>query len=222
MKKSVILSNKKWITENYAQRDDLLQIGESEFFYDFLAGIDPEYIFLPHYSSKVPDSIYKNFKTVGFHMTDLPFGRGGNPLQNLIVRGFQETQISAFQVEGEMDSGGVYMKCPLSLDGTAEDILYRCSEIICTQMIPFIMENHPTPVPQKGPIVCFSRRRIEDNNIGLLHKLSNVYNYIRMLDCPGYPHAFIEADRLKVEFTEAEILDGAVYARAKITKVGNG
>ena len=30
--------------------------------------------------------IHENYKCIIFHMTDLPFGRGGSPLQNLISR----------------------------------------------------------------------------------------------------------------------------------------
>ena len=48
-------------------------------------------------------------------MTDVPFGRGGSPLQNLISRGIYETKISAFRCVAEMDAGPVYPKRPFSL-----------------------------------------------------------------------------------------------------------
>jgi len=38
-------------------------------------------------------------------MTDLSYGRGGSPLQNLIVRGYKDTMISALWIEKELDSG---------------------------------------------------------------------------------------------------------------------
>ena len=38
-------------------------------------------------------------------MTDLPFGRGGTPLQNLIVKGFDKTKISALKVTKGIDAG---------------------------------------------------------------------------------------------------------------------
>jgi len=43
-------------------------------------------------------------------MTDLPFGRGGSPLQNLIVRGFTHTKLSALRVEKGLDTGDIYLK----------------------------------------------------------------------------------------------------------------
>ena len=35
-------------------------------------------------------------------MTDLPYGRGGSPLQNLIIRGFESTKISAIEFKMEL------------------------------------------------------------------------------------------------------------------------
>ena len=62
-------------------------------------------------------------------MTDLPFGRGGSPLQNLVERGIYETKVSAIRCCKELDGGDVYMKKPLSLWGTAEEIYLRAAEL---------------------------------------------------------------------------------------------
>lgn len=43
-------------------------------------------------------------------MTDLPYGRGGSPLQNLIVRNHYKTKISEIRVKKEIDSGPIYLK----------------------------------------------------------------------------------------------------------------
>ncbi len=53
--------------------------------YDEMKRIGPKYIFFPHWSWVIPKDIYTNFERVIFHMTDVPFGRGGSPLQNLIL-----------------------------------------------------------------------------------------------------------------------------------------
>ena len=47
-------------------------------------------------------------------MTDLPYGRGGSPLQNLIVRGHKHTMISAIKCVKELDAGPIYLKKPLT------------------------------------------------------------------------------------------------------------
>jgi methionyl-tRNA formyltransferase len=43
-------------------------------------------------------------------MTDLPFGRGGSPLQNLISRKIYNTKLSAIRVVKELDAGPVFLK----------------------------------------------------------------------------------------------------------------
>ncbi len=58
--------------------------------YEKVNDFKPEYIFFPHWSWIIPSEIYENFKCIVFHMTDLPYGRGGSPLQNLISRGFEK------------------------------------------------------------------------------------------------------------------------------------
>ncbi|MDZ7775688.1 MAG: hypothetical protein U5L09_08890 [Bacteroidales bacterium] len=64
---------------------------------ELLKKITPEYVFFPHWSYIIPESIFNNYECIVFHMTDLPFGRGGSPLQNLISRGYKETKISALK-----------------------------------------------------------------------------------------------------------------------------
>jgi methionyl-tRNA formyltransferase len=54
---------------------------------EMLAALDPRYVFFPHWSHRIDSAIFERFECVIFHMTDLPFGRGGSPLQNLIARG---------------------------------------------------------------------------------------------------------------------------------------
>jgi len=53
--------------------------------------ITPRYIFFPHWSWIVSDEIIEEYECICFHMTDLPFGRGGSPLQNLIIQGYETT-----------------------------------------------------------------------------------------------------------------------------------
>ena len=50
-----------------------------------LASLDPRYVFFLHWSWKIPAEIHTRFECVIFHMSDVPYGRGGSPLQNLIV-----------------------------------------------------------------------------------------------------------------------------------------
>ena len=167
-----------------------------------LKEIKPTYVFFPHWSYMIPEEIYKNFECVMFHMTDLPFGRGGSPLQNLIARGIYETQITAFRCEKGLDTGPIYCKRPLSLYGTAEEIYMRAADTI-ENMIKWIIANQPEPVPQQREGCHFPRRKPEESNIAELESLEKLYDYIRMLDAQGYPHAFLETKHFRLEFERA-------------------
>src|SRR5690349_23344827 len=58
-----------------------------ELSFETVRQVNPRYLFFLHWSWKVPTEIVKEFECVCFHMTDVPYGRGGSPLQNLILRG---------------------------------------------------------------------------------------------------------------------------------------
>ena len=64
-----------------------------------VAAIDPQWIFVPHWSHLIPESIWGAWPTVIFHMTDLPYGRGGSSLQNLIQRGQSSTMLTALRCD---------------------------------------------------------------------------------------------------------------------------
>jgi methionyl-tRNA formyltransferase len=178
---------------------------------------EPRYVFFPHWSHRIPAEIYGNFECVIFHMTDVPFGRGGSPLQNLIVRGYRETKLTALRCVAEMDAGDVYMKCPLSLDGTAEQILARAADLT-GEMIKTILRENPIPVAQRGQVTTFRRRTPDEGDITGLTGLEQVYDHIRMLDASGYPPAFLEIGNLRLEFSAASLRPEVVEATVRITR----
>lgn len=176
----------------------------------------PRFIFFPHWSWKIPAEITRRYECILFHMTDLPFGRGGTPLQNLISRGMERTVISAIRVTEEVDAGPIYLKHPLPLYGSAEEIYIQASRIIFEQMIPEILERRPSPIPQEGEVTFFPRRTPVESDLGNIKDLQALYDHIRMLDAPGYPRAYLETDHLIVELSRASIHTGGIRADAWI------
>lgn len=185
-----------------------------------LKKIDPRIIFFPHWSNNIPAEIYRDYECIIFHMTDLPYGRGGSPLQNLIVRGHKETMISALRCVAELDAGPIYIKKPLSLSGSANEIFSRTDALI-EDMIVEILKSHPEPMPQNGEPVVFKRRKPEEGDWSKAKTLSEVYDYIRMLDAEGYPPAYIHSGVFKVEFINAIKEYNTITAEVKITKKEN-
>lgn len=187
----------------------------ADFTVNALECIAPRFVFLPHWSYLIPPEIHQRFECVIFHMTDLPFGRGGSPLQNLISRGIYETQLCALRCVRDLDAGPIYLKRPLSLHGNAEEIFLRSAELV-REMVVEIISTAPEPQPQQGEVVRFNRRRPEQSDIAALTDLRQVYDYIRMLDADGYPPAYIEVGGLRLEFSRAALKNGEIVADVRI------
>ena len=209
----LILSNKYWHQDYAAKLNEknfyskwFLINKKEDFNIEKLNQINPKKIFIPHWSSKIPESIYLNYECILFHMTDLPYGRGGSPLQNLIKLGHKRTIISAIKVVEEVDAGPIYLKKELELNGTAKEIFSRSSNIIFS-MITEILRDLPTPQKQVGEVVHFKRRKPNQSKLTNLKSIDELYDHIRMLDCEGYPKAFIELENFKLEFEQSKIID---------------
>ena len=183
---------------------------------EYLAIINPRYVFFPHWSHRIAPNIYEQFECVIFHMTDLPFGRGGSPLQNLIAHGIYETKISALRCVEEMDAGPIYLKNPFSLYGSAEEIFLRAATII-EGMIVEMLEKLPEPIAQKGVPTVFKRRKPEEGNLAAAQSLEQAFDLIRMLDAEGYPNAFLNVGPFKIEFNRASMKAGQVIADVRIS-----
>ena len=86
-------------------------------------------------------------------------------------------------------------------------------------MILEIVEKNLTPLPQSGEITLFERRKPEDGNLFLLCSINEIFDYIRMLDCVGYPPAFIDTAHFRFEFTDAIFNnDETIKANVRVIK----
>jgi methionyl-tRNA formyltransferase len=179
---------------------------------------NPRYIFFLHWSWLLPEEIVKIYECICFHMTDLPYGRGGSPLQNLIRRGHGRTKLTALRMVREPDAGPVYAQEDLRLEGNAEEIYIRAS-YLSAHIIRRIIEACPQPVPQVGKPTIFKRRKPSESRIPEMDSLRGIYDFIRMLDAEGYPHAFLEHGGFRYEFRRAGYYDNRILADVTITPI---
>ncbi|EAH8542106.1 methionyl-tRNA formyltransferase [Campylobacter coli] len=215
MKNNIVIATlKKWNIKNFDKLCNffpkfnfILITKKDDLNLNYIQSIEPKYIFFPHWSFIIPDDIHQNYTCIVFHMTDLPFGRGGSPLQNLILRDIKKTKISALKVKEGLDTGDIYLKRKLDISkGNAQKIYQKASKIIFFKMIPFILKNNPKPVPQIGKATFFKRRTPEQSCLSFLENpdLKQIFNFIRMLDAPNYPKAFLEFRNFKIEFKKVK------------------
>jgi methionyl-tRNA formyltransferase len=231
MENIVVATIKEWNIQNYfklkkkySYRYNFYLISnKDELAVESVKKINPKYIFFPHWSWIIPEEIYLNYECIVFHMTDLPFGRGGSPLQNLIIRGIENTKISALKVQKELDSGDIYLKENLNISiGSAEEIFIQLSKTIFENMIPIFFNEDLIAKKQTGEPSIFKRRQAKDSSIvgSDIVNINELYNFIRMLDGEGYPKAFIKINnKLKIEFSEVNLKSKKLTGRFEVREI---
>ena len=218
----VVAGSKEWNRRDFNalakdRPEKWLYAGNEDELSEILKQESPRYIFFLHWNWHVPAEVWSRFECVCFHMTDVPYGRGGSPLQNLIVAGHEKTVVSALRMVEEMDAGPVYTKYPLSLEGSAEDIYIRAGAI-CIDIIRWMVTANPVPIEQQGEPVVFSRRKPAQSELPRHGGGRLLYDHIRMLDAPSYPLAFVEHGDFRLEFSSAQLKEEEVVAQVVIRK----
>lgn len=209
----LVVTTKTWNIDAFHQQSEFLPgrwilITEKEdLTAEKLAELSPRYVFFPHWSWIVPKEIADHYECVCLHMTDLPFGRGGSPLQNLIVRGHTKTKVSALRMTNVLDGGPIYAKRDLDLHGAAFEIFDRFAQV-SYDLIRWIVENEPEPEGQQGEVVEFERRKPEDSEIDFRRPKNELYDFIRMLDAPSYPRAYTRIKEKRFELSSAKLEEG--------------
>ncbi len=222
MQTYVLATGKEWHLREFEARRDRLPgqwavVISPQDLAAIVNALKPRFIFFPHWSHIVPMEILQASECVCFHMTDVPYGRGGSPLQNLIERGHAETRLTALRMEQGLDTGPVYMKRPLSLTGSAREIFQRTARQVL-DMMELIVREEPTPVPQQGPATEFKRRKPEQSLVPPNSDLTALYDHIRMLDADDYPHAFVDHGHWRIHFTNANPEGETLKARAHFVR----
>ena len=229
MQTIVIATIKEWNIENYFKLKDIykerynfqLITNKQELNQENIKKLNPKYIFFPHWSWIINEDIYNNYECIVFHMTDLPYGRGGTPFQNLVMNEVYDTKISALRVDGGIDTGDIYFKEDFNIAiGSAEENFIQLSTIVFRKMIPKFLEKSLTPKKQSGKIVEFKRRKADESDLVQLENKSlyKLYDFIRMLDADGYPKAYIKIDKIKIEFSEVHLKNKKLVGRFEVVE----
>jgi methionyl-tRNA formyltransferase len=184
---------------------------------ELVAKLEPRYIFFPHWSWLVPRAVLEAAECVCFHMTDVPYGRGGSPLQNLIARGHETTMLSALRMVEELDAGPIYGKRPLDLSGSAQEIFERAAELVY-DLVDWMVRTEPNPEPQVGDVVRFRRRTPAMSALPVGGTERRLYDHIRMLDADTYPRAFLHHGEWQLIFSEASLVEDGITARVHIKR----
>ena len=215
----IIITKKRWDKNNY------LKLKKNVFVLDKIDIkkiniIKPNIIFFIHWSEIIKKTIFNKYVCIQFHSSNLPEGRGGSPIQNQILMNKKNTKISAFKVSKSLDSGPICLQDTLSLKGNAHEI-YKQMELKSINMIKKIIKTKKLKFKsQKGRPSFFKRRKPTESEINFnkTDSISKLYNFLRMLDAPGYPNAFIKSHNFKFIFNEIKKNRNKIEARIEISK----
>lgn len=225
-KKIIIACSKNWFLKNsdvkkfLKKRNIFLITQRKNLNINYVKKINPNIIFFPHWSYKVNKNIFNKYKCICFHTAPLPYGRGGSPIQNLIIKNFKRTPICAIKMTYDLDAGPIYIKKIISLNGSLNKIFERMS-IKIIEMIKILMIKKIYPKKQKGKVFKFKRIKEDNSEIKNEINIQKVYDKIRMLDADSYPNAYIKINNLKFSFTNPILKKNFIMCNAKILKFKN-
>ena len=203
------------VKANILTNESIIIRSPQELFELDIKKINPFFIMFPHWSHIVPAEITNNYDCICFHSTPLPYGRGGSPLQNMILAGHSETELCSLKMTDKLDEGPVYLRSKISLKGKMSEILDRTYNEIANQ-IRILLSEKVKPKAQKGKITYFKRLNKSDNLLDLSREIKDIYDNIRMVDSDLYPDAHIILGDKKITFYDAEISKNSLIAKVKI------
>jgi methionyl-tRNA formyltransferase len=180
--------------------------------YDEQALLDfkPDLVLFYGWSWVVGKKLLDAHSCLMLHPAPLPKYRGGSPIQNQIIDGQTDSAVTIFVMTEALDAGDIAGQCPLSLEGTLDDIFDRITEAGIRITLD-ILRRGLVRTPQDSSKATYCKRRKPADSELTLDELASapgqhLYNKIRMLADP-YPNAFIrtkDGGRLLIKAAEFE------------------
>jgi len=127
--------------------------------------------------------------------SNLPKGRGWSPLSWQILEGHSTITVTLFEANSEIDSGPVYIKQEIHLDGhellpelqnTLSTVIYE----MCKKFIANYPENVKDFSEQVGEPTYYEKRTSKDSELDINQTIKDQFNLLRIVDNDKYPAFF--------------------------------
>lgn len=173
----------------------------SEEFVNVVTDLDPDVVFVISWSFLIPPEVieYPPQGVVGLHYSLLPERRGGAPLNWALIDGLDETGVSLFYMEEELDTGDVIAqrRFEIAHDDTVKDLLDEivdiAPELVAEYVDDIVRGTAPRHEQDESAATYTEARSPEDSAIDWDQSLEDLYNFVRAL-APPYPSAFAIVD----------------------------
>jgi methionyl-tRNA formyltransferase len=135
----------------------------------------------------------RNKLNLVIHESDLPSGRGWSPMVWQILEGKNNIPIVLFEAREELDSGKVYLRDVIQLDGT--ELLPEIREKQGKKTVELVLrflERWPDigPTDQIGCPTYYPRRTIDHDKIDVNKTIAENFDNLRIVDNHRYPAWF--------------------------------
>ena len=135
-----------------------------------------------------------NKHNIVVHESDLPQGKGFSPLTWQILEGKKTIPISLFEATSKFDSGEVYFKDSIELNGDELIDEIRNKQFIKTEflILKFLKNINNLNVIQNHSKETFYRKRNKsDSALDIEKSIKEQFNLLRVVDNKRYPAYFI-------------------------------
>ena len=163
---------------------------------------------------------------INCHAGALPFYRGRNPLNWVLINGENTFGITVHYVDEGIDTGDIIEQkhYPISTHDTYSSLLNiavtECGEILLSAMQK-ISEDKVMRITQQDihPVgTYFGMRTVGDENVDFNWPLVRIFNFIRAISSPG-PGARFWVERVEYAIEEAVLIPDAVTYIATVGEV---
>ena len=142
------------------------------------------------------DNRSRHRHNIVIHESQLPEGKGWSPLTWQILEGKNEIPINLLEAEEKVDSGVIYLRDKIKLNGTELIDEIREKQAICSLNLSIkFVKNYPSitdsGIKQKGKSSYYRRRSPKDSELKINETISNQFNLLRVVDNKKYPAYFV-------------------------------
>jgi methionyl-tRNA formyltransferase len=145
-------------------------------------------------SKMVPAEILRrNRLNLVVHGSDLPRGRGFSPIPWQVLEGQHRIPIVLFEAKEDLDSGPIYFRDVIDLDGTELlDEIHRKTwdktEVLITRFLE--ARGSVSPASQEGGSTYYPKRTRKDDELDPNQTLAAQFDHLRIVDNDRYPAWF--------------------------------
>ncbi|WP_424017677.1 methionyl-tRNA formyltransferase [Halorientalis pallida] len=171
----------------------------------------PDLLFVVGWSQLVNQRVIEipSVAALGMHPTPLPRGRGRAPVAWNLIKGYERTKLSLFELEEEADAGQIYGQHEITIDErddaqTLNQKIYEAGERLLRSCYPRIEDGSIAPSAQDdAEATWWPRRRPHHGLIDWNRSARDLHNWIRGQTHP-YPGAFTHLHDTRVTIWSSE------------------